>query len=61
MWMISCLNLKRIFLGELFCCGGGAGLVGYLLQLKTCQYRLRVFGSLILDLGPLNLGYLSLI
>lgn len=41
--------------------GGGDGLVGYLLQLKTCQYRLRVFGSLILDLGPLNLGYLSLI
>ena len=62
MWMISCLNLKRIFLGELFCWGGGwYGLVGYLLQLKTCQYRLRVFGSLILDLGPLNLGYLSLI
>ena len=23
MWMISCLNLKRIFLGELFCLGGG--------------------------------------
>lgn len=27
MWMISCLNLKRIFLGELFCCGGRGGMV----------------------------------
>lgn len=36
-----------------FVVGGGGGWFGWL--------RLRVFGSLILDLGPLNLGYLSLI
>lgn len=30
MWMISCLNLKRIFLGELFCWGGGMVWFGWL-------------------------------